>query len=194
MPILLNRLPVSTQPALLPLTAEPAGPVAAIRPDQIIAWVCLSHQDADAPPSDARRFPVVIDTGCGYPFVLHRTHLDQWLRPAVDGCLQDKLTPGSVYQRPAERFRAAIWMYRNVPGRFDLIDPAAPPVRLDVSDREGIIASEFSDTVPAIVQGRSPVIVARPRPPLLGMPLLKQNNLVLMVDAGRSLAKLRQRV
>jgi len=137
---------------------------------------------------------VVIDTGCGYLFVLHRTHLEQWLQPVTDGFLQDKLTIGSVYQRPAERFRAAVWIYRNVPGQFDVIDPAVPPVRLDVSDRDGMIVSEFTDTPPGTSSAGAPVTIARPRLPLIGMPLLKQSNLVLMVDAGRSIAKLRQRV
>jgi hypothetical protein len=190
MATILHRLAIPSSARRITL---PSGAETVVQPNQIIAWVCLSPPGLTRPPPGAWRFPAVLDTGCGYPFVLHEMHWRNWVGPITQ--YLGELPTGRVYGHPALRRRASLWIYPNRPDDFAEILPGRDPARLEIEDRIGVTISnvlEEAPTTAADVGRRQQPTLARPRLPLIGLPALKLNNLILTVDAGRGHVRLRR--
>ena len=188
MPDILYRLPVTQSSHRLAL---PGGSHAIVRMHQIIVWISLSPPDLDELPPGASRFPAVVDTGCGYPLVLHQTHWTNWV--GMERARLQRLPDGSVYRRPAKRYDADVWIFRNRPDDYSDILPELKPFRLELDDTAGVTVSDVDETARfGIGEGIRGTSTPMPRLPLIGLPALELNHLILTVDAGRRLVRLRQ--
>ncbi|MEX1096302.1 MAG: hypothetical protein WED34_09650 [Planctomycetales bacterium] len=155
----------------LPFSAErteamtPTGPVV-VRPYQAIVWVSLSVQG-----KLSARFPAILDTGHSHNFSIHERHLAAWA-----GLNRDDLAELGVVlvnRQAVELRQADIALWRNVPGRRDELQEAAPFL---LRAPDGIAVHEEGTPY-------------APRLPLLGMRALVRNRLRLTVDgADRSVS------
>ena len=72
---ILQRLPITQSATSI---SFPLG-IMTVKPDQIIVWVALTTPDYPHVPEVNWRFPAVLDTGSGYPFLMHRDQFDRWV-------------------------------------------------------------------------------------------------------------------
>lgn len=180
MPIILRRLPITESAESITF---PLGQTT-LKPNQIVVWVALTPPAYPDPPPTHWRFPAILDTGSGYPFLIHRNQFDSWV--TRNQISLPRLSEGRVLGRNASRFRADLWIFRNEPGRFAELLTSVLPFRAAIQDFTGIIVSEVSE------QFGSNTPVPRPRLPLIGLPFLEENALTLVVDGNRKSVALRR--
>jgi len=174
----------------------PGGPVVSIAQNQIILWVTVSSQrlpfDANPIlPVDVRRFPVLLDTGFNDTLLINERHLRDWQLIEDETLPQVAHDPVTIRRRVAKRGRqsksgnkppesvsqitvpyrtAWVWLHRPLARIRDEMS-SEPPVRLSLWPGIAVIPSEIDF----------------PTLPLLGLRALRQNHLLVSINAGRGL-------
>ena len=163
----------------LPYSAEPSPPVVLrglsmpVRRYQVVVWVSVGVADLRAWDPRTPAFPAILDTGNNFTLAIYQSQLVRWAG------IQPRLLPRRGMIREGDnicvRHEADIWLHHNVPGRPERRDDR-PPLRLPVE--QGIAVYPDAAGIP-------------PRPPLLGLRALTENNLHLLIDGQRRQVALR---
>lgn len=164
MTLILDQLPYSDQYDHVDVGRE----YVSLAPHQIIIWVSLSIRDLLALPSDAPRFPAILDTGNNFGFALSERHLVHWAGSNRNDLPQ--LSRISVNRVSVPRLEAALWVHRNQKGERDTFRKA-PAFRLDL--RDGIAVFPVEESAKA------------PRLPLVGLRAIDENRLQTFVYGDR---------
>jgi hypothetical protein len=82
-PTILRRLPFYEHPTILRV---PGGPVVDVLSHQTVIWVSVTRPGLPALPADARRFPVVLDTGFNGNLLIPESQLVGGAGVARRGC------------------------------------------------------------------------------------------------------------
>ena len=170
MPSIVRRLPFYANTTTLRI---PDGPAVEIFHDQIVVWASIARGGESELPASSQRFPALIDLGYNGFFLLREDHLSQWLRTQFE---EEKFPFLGSYQKYGEAiatFAGSVWLHPNVPGFRDQIGPD-PPFRLDKGEIAVCSAS-----------------ATRFRLPLIGMGVLRKNNLRLLVNGEKKYITLR---
>jgi hypothetical protein len=140
----------------------------------IIVWVSLVAKGSDVFDPDSPRVPALLDTGFNNYFAIREESLRD-----LAGFDPRHFLRFRSFEQPrgkGDKRAANVWLFPNVPGTR-LVGPAQP-ILLELD--EGIMV--FHSTERSGAQNSRDL---RPRIPLLGLPALRRNKLVLSVD-GRN--------
>lgn len=168
MPRILNRLPIPTRDEI----AFVRGEMVRIKAHEMIVWVSLSARSVLNLPTDAPRFPAILDTAHTHNFSIQEQHLVRWsgLRPEMLPVLGTLRQAG----RRIPLHTADVWICCNRPGQRDQILDRTPH-RLILPRGIAVYTSE----------------AGFPRLPLLGLRAILSNRLHLAIDGQRGEAWLR---
>jgi hypothetical protein len=150
---------------------------------QVVAWAAIARSENTIPPPH-ERFPVVIDTGFSGTFAIGPNQLARWAGIAWNTLLVDPTLNLEYNRVPVPHRRADLWMYPNLPGERDQLDPLLPPFHLRL---DGGIAV-YGDGVQVGVRATAQLVA--PRLPLLGLRAFIASRARLSVDAGTRLVDL----
>jgi len=151
-----------------------------------IVWVSLTPHEVTVLPTDAPRFPAVVDTGNTLALNIRDSHLTAWTRPGLRAAdLPLAGPPAPVHDAsgrvvPLPRRRARVWLL-PYPEGSDL----AP---LDLQPVGGLLVYEGPPTLRGQPAGSPPV---GPHLPLLGARGLIPKGLVVCVDYKHLLVTIR---
>jgi hypothetical protein len=167
MPHILRRLPYGSDPVWF------AGGLHSVKKNQIIVWVSLNHMNRGWHPR-LPRIPTILDTGLSRTLMIRGGHLEAGAELRLDDMPVRRTV--QLDGLNCQRVAADIWIHSNIPGRRD--DPTGqPPYRLRNS-REIVICPDREE---------------RARLPILGLPVLAENGLILTVNGVRREIGLRTR-
>ncbi len=99
----------------------------AVNPFQILVWIGIAPVGTDRPSLTVRRFPALLDTGCGTSFIISPVQLRRWAGVEWRAL---PLNPGIERKHfgvPIPHRRANLWLFPNQYDRRDEIDPILPP-------------------------------------------------------------------
>lgn len=167
MPRILRSCPYRPESVLLAGTLQP------VREHQIIVWASLNYSGRGWHPR-LPRIPMILDTGLSRPVHIRRDQLEMGAELSIGGMLEKRMVRNRG--ESLRRFEADIWLYRNVPGHRDLI-LNGPPFLL--RETREITMCPAEDT--------------QIRLPILGLPVLAENGLILTVNGVRRDVTLRTR-
>ncbi len=169
MTAILRRLPFFEKTSTVTVRGAPLR----VKGHQIVVWVSLTFFETARPEAGVPRFPAILDTGNTQGFSLRESHLRQWA--GIDPRFLSPLGTVRHAGRTFPMHAARLWLHRNKPGARDLFQDA-PAHMLDLP--RGVI----------VYPDRDPLA---PRLPLLGLRVLRRNQLHLYVNAERGRVSLR---
>jgi hypothetical protein len=111
------------------------GAALKVLPLEPVVWISLTSPDVTALPSDAPRFPAVVDTGHASSLSIKEEHLGNPVDPMVLPILG---TPAALVYADGRRaslprYQARVWLHGFHP------DPARQPPPLRLPTRDGIL-------------------------------------------------------
>jgi hypothetical protein len=118
-------------------------------------------------PTDAPRFPAILDTGFNESFLIHRSHLIDWAGVQEQNLPVADDRKVRVYEQAVVPRDASLWLYYNL--AFTQSDVSTePPVQIEVD--AGILISAAAN---------------KPRLPLIGMRAIESAGLEVVIDGRR---------
>ncbi len=127
MTLILRRLPFPEEDTW----AEVMGEWISIRAYQPIVWVSFSRREEVELPSEAARFPAVLDTGNNHNFSIREEHLARWAGFQVTAL--PRIGQISVGQDIIPLLAVRLWIHRNKPGERDAF-ARGRPFRVDLKE------------------------------------------------------------
>ena len=172
MPVILRNSPFYDHPT----TAEFSGRSVAVKRDQIIVWVSLSEMGSPEFDSRTPKVPAILDTACNHSFVIRERQLIDWA--GIHPEFRHRLGSTRLHGNLVPQLAGNVWLHQNQPGQRDEFS-ARPPFRLETN--RGIAVVPETENA------------GHPRLPLLGLPALRWNHLLLSLDGDRSRITIRTR-
>ena len=147
----------------------------AVVSDQIVLWVSIARMGVSELPTNASRFPAVLDIGFNHSFLIQQEHLVRWA--GFDPRHFRTIGSLPVRGRDVPLFNANVWLHRNMPEMRDEFADQ-PPYCLELDRGIAVCPPEMGDY---------------PRLPLLGLRAIRWGKLHVAVDGERCHVTIRTR-